>query len=92
MPNKPRRFSRFCGGCWFGELFYEFYWKSKAALYTLHCIGDGDSKAHNEVVKNDPYPGIVVEKECVGQKRLGSCLRNLKGPLTDGKTLGLSFA
>ena len=39
-----------------------------------------------------PYPGIVVEKECVGQKRLGSCLRNLKGPLTDGKTLGLSFA
>ena len=44
------------------------------------------------LVKNDPYSGIVVEKECVGQKRLGSCLRNLKGPLTDGKTLGLSFA
>ena len=34
-------------------------------LRYIHYIGDGDSKAHNEVVKNDPYPGIVVEKECV---------------------------
>ena len=66
-------------------------------LRYTHYIGDGDSKAHNEVVKNDPYPGIVVEEECVDhiQKRLGSCLHNfkhtMKGPLTDGKTLGLSF-
>ena len=66
-------------------------WKLR---YT-HYIGDGDSKAYNEVVKNDPYPGIVVEKlECVGhiQKRLRSRKRNLKhtmkGPLADGKTLG----
>ena len=27
-----------------------------------HYIGDCDSKAHNEVVKIDPYPDIVVEK------------------------------
>ena len=50
---------------------------------------------HLTVVKNDPYPGAVVEKlECAGhiQKHLGSRLRNLKltmkGPLADGKTLG----
>ena len=64
-------------------------------LHYAHYIGDGDSKAYNEVVKNDPYPGIVVKKlECVGymQKCLGSRLRNLKhtikGPLVDGETLG----
>ena len=57
-------------------------------------IGDGDSKANNNVVKNDAHPCIVVEKlECVGhiQKYLGSRLRNLKhtmkGPLVDGNTL-----
>ena len=68
--------------------------ENRKLRYT-HYIGDGDSKAYNEVVKNDPYPGIVVEKlECVGyiQKRLGSRQRNLKhtmkGPLADGKTLG----
>ena len=68
--------------------------ENRKLRYT-HYIGDGDSKAYNEVVKNGPYPGIVVEKlECVGhiQKRLGSRLRNLKhamkGPLADGKTLG----
>ena len=46
-------------------------------LRYTHYIGDGDSKAHNEVVKNDPYPGIIVEKEYAGhiQKRLGSCLQ-----------------
>ena len=66
-------------------------------LHYTHYIGDGDSKANNEVVKNDPYPGIVVKKEYAGhiQKRLGSCLHNLKhtmkGPFTDGKTLRLSF-
>ena len=68
--------------------------ENRKLRYT-HYIGDGDSKTYNEVLKNDPYPGIVVEKlECVGhiQKLLGSRLRNLKhtmkGPLTDGKTLG----
>ena len=67
--------------------------ENRKLRYT-HYIGDGDSKAY-EVVKNDPYPGIVVEKlECVGhiQKRLGSRQRNLKhtmkGPLADCKTLG----
>ena len=70
--------------------------ENRKLRYTHH-IGDGDSKAHNKVVKNDPYPDIVVEKECAGhiQKCLGSCLHNLKrtmkGPLTDGKTLGLFF-
>ena len=70
--------------------------ENRKLRYT-HYIGDGDSKAHNEVVKNDPYPGIVVEEECVDhiQKRLGICLHNfkhtMKGPLTDSKTLGLSF-
>ena len=68
--------------------------ENRKLRYT-HYIGDGDSKTYNEVLKNDPYPGIVVEKlECVGhiRKLLGSRLRNLKhtmkGPLTDGKTLG----
>ena len=68
--------------------------ENRKLRYT-HYIGDDDSKAYNEVVKKDPYPGIVVEKlECVGhiQKPLGSRLRNLKhtmkGPLADGKTLG----
>ena len=63
-------------------------------LRYTHYIGDGDSKAYNDVVKNDAHSGIVVEKlECVGhiQKHLGSRLRNLKhtmkGPLVDGKTL-----
>ena len=40
-------------------------------LHYTHYIGDGYSKACNEVVKNDPYPGIVVEKlECVNHRRL----------------------
>ena len=68
--------------------------ENRKLCYT-HYIGDGDSKAYNEVVKNDPYSGILVEKlECVGyvQKRLGSLLLNLKhtmkGPLADDKALG----
>ena len=68
------------------DYYFKFYWKPKPALY---------SKAYNEVVKNDTYSGIVVEKlECVGhmQKCLDSRLRYLKhtmkGPLADGKKLG----
>ena len=44
-------------------------------------IGDDDTKSYREVVKADPYPGMVVEKgECIGhiQKRVGSRLRRLK--------------
>ena len=68
---------------------------SKRKLRYTHYIGDGDSKSHADVVKNDPYPGIIVEKlECVGhiQKRVGGRLRKLKATnktqLADGKTLG----
>ena len=70
---------------------------SSAETRKLRCtqyIGDGDSKAYLDIVKNDPYPGTAVEKlECVGhiQKRVGNRLRNLrntmKAPLADGKTL-----
>jgi hypothetical protein len=67
----------------------------KRGLRYTHYIGDGDSKAHAEVLKNDPYPGLIVEKlECVGhvQKRVGNRLRKLKSTdktkLADGKTLG----
>ena len=63
-------------------------------LRHTHYIGDGDSKAYLDIVKNDPYPGTVVEKlDCVGhiQKRVGNCLRNfrntMKNLLADGKTL-----
>ena len=67
--------------------------ETRKLRYT-HYIGDGDSKGYLDIVKNDPYPGTVVEKlECVGhiQKRVGNRLRNLrntmKAPLADGKTL-----
>ena len=43
-------------------------------------VGGGDTKSHAEVVKSDPYPGIVMGKrECIGhvQKRVGSWLRKL---------------
>ena len=67
--------------------------ETRKLRYT-HYIGDGDSKAYLDIVKNDPYPGTVVEKlECVGhiQKRVGNRLLNLrntmKTPLADGKTL-----
>ena len=67
--------------------------ENRKLCYTYY-IGDGKSKAYNEVVKNDPYRIVVEKLESVGhiQKRLGSRLRNLKqtmkGPLADGKTLG----
>ena len=67
--------------------------ETRKLRYT-HYIGDGDSKACLDTVKNDAYSGTVVEKlECVGhiQKRVGNRLRNLrntmKAPLADGKTL-----
>ena len=50
----------------------------------LRCktyISDGDTKSYREVVKADPYPGMVVEKgECIGhiQKRVAPRLRRLK--------------
>ena len=58
-------------------------------------IGDGDTKAHQSVVKAKPYGDVVIEKlECIGhvQKRVGSRLRNLvkdmRGKkLSDGKPL-----
>ena len=67
--------------------------ETRKLRYTQY-IGDGDSKAYLDIVKNDPYPGTAVEKlECVGhiQKRVSNRLRNLrntmKAPLADGKTL-----
>lgn len=49
--------------------------------YTKY-LGDGDSKAYNEVVKSQPYgTDCQVQKlECIGhvQKRMGSRLRQLK--------------
>ena len=64
-------------------------------LRYANYIGDGDSKAYNDVVKADPYKGFRVMKgECVGhiQKRVGSRLRKLKKEyggikLSDGKGL-----
>ena len=60
-------------------------------------IRDGDCKAHNAVVEQNPYgPEVPVEKEeCVGhvQKRVGTRLRELKkklvhSKLADGKPIG----
>ena len=64
-------------------------------LRYANYIGDGDSKAYNDVVKADPYKGFrVMEGKCVGhiQKRVGSRLRKLKKEyggikLSDGKGL-----
>ena len=68
--------------------------ETRKLRYT-HYIGDGDSNTYLDIVKNNPYPGTVVEKlECVGQiqKCVGYRLRNLrntmKTPLcADRKTL-----
>ena len=46
----------------------------------ISMISDGDAKTITDIVKMDPYPGIVVEKhECVNHvaKRLGSRLKKL---------------
>ena len=72
--------------------------KRSANSYNLRYkgyIGDGDTKAHQSVVKAKPYGDVVIEKlECIGhvQKRVGSRLRNLvkdtRGKkLSDGKPL-----
>lgn len=60
-----------------------------------YYIGDGDSKSHHDIVKKDPYNGIVIQKlECVGhiQKRVGGRLRKMKATnktkLSDGNVLG----
>ena len=37
------------------------YFEKRMLRYT-HCIGKGESKAYNEVVKNGPYPSTVLEK------------------------------
>ena len=51
-------------------------------LRFLNFIGDGDSKAYDEVVKANPYGDCypVNKGECLGhfQKRVGSRLRKLK--------------
>ena len=67
--------------------------QNRGLRYT-NFIGDGDSKSYLEIVANDPYSGVTVQKlECVGhfQKRVGARLRKLKseikGKLSDGKPL-----
>jgi len=48
--------------------------------YTSY-IGDGDTSSFSDVVSSKPYGNINIEKlECVGhvQKRMGTCLRNLR--------------
>ena len=57
--------------------------ETRKLRYT-HYIGDRDSKTYLDVVKNDPYPGTVVEKlECVGhiQKRVSNRLHNLRNTM-----------
>ena len=64
--------------------------ETRKLRYT-HYVGDGDSKAYLDIVKNDPYPGTVVEKlECVGhiQKRVGNRLRNLRNTVKTLKGRG----
>ena len=68
----------------------------KNGLRYTEFLGDGDSKAHNQVTAEKVYGDVKVEKlECVGhiQKRMGSRLRNLKAKsgrtqLSDGKPIG----
>ena len=66
-----------------------------ACRYT-EFLGDGDCKAHNQLIADKVYGGKEVKKlECIGhiQKRMGSRLRSLKkrwgtAKLTDGKSIG----
>ena len=54
---------------------------SKHGLRYTTYLGDGDTKSFQDVVKSNPYPGIVIKKiECVGhvQKRVGKRLCDLK--------------
>ena len=64
--------------------------QNRGLRYT-NFIGGGDSKSYLEIVANDPYSGVTVQKlECVGdfQKRVGARLRKLKSgnksKLSDG--------
>ena len=92
MTNKSYWLCRIRESCRLSRLFMSSA-ETRKLRYTQY-IGDGDSKAYLDIVKNDPYPGTAVEKlECVGhiQKRVSNRLRNLrntmKAPLADGKTL-----
>ena len=68
----------------------------KSGLRYTEFLGDGDSKAHNQVTAEKVYGDVKVEKlECVGhiQKRMCSQLRSLKTKsgrthLSDGKPIG----
>ena len=67
--------------------------QNRGLRYT-NFIGDGDSKSYLEIVANDPYSGVTVQKlECVEhfQKRVGARLQKIKsenkGKLSDGKPL-----
>ena len=68
----------------------------KHSLRYSEFLGDGDSKAHKELVAEEVYGDIPVTKlECVGhiQKRMGARLRSLKSrsgnaKLSDGKSIG----
>lgn len=67
----------------------------KRGVQYVNFLGDGDSKAFDEVKKYKPYGDKEIKKlECVGHvmKRMGTRLRNLKlksgsKPLSDGKTI-----
>ncbi|GFX49795.1 uncharacterized protein TNCV_3073481 [Trichonephila clavipes] len=63
--------------------------------YTKY-LGDGDSKAFDNIVKNEVYDDncTITKLECIGHvmKRMGSCLRRFKAKmrgqkLSDGKAL-----
>ena len=69
----------------------------KHGLRYFEFLGDGDSKAHKQLLEKKVYgDSITIEKlECVGhiQKRMGSRLRNIKkkfgkNALPDGKSIG----
>ena len=68
----------------------------KYSLRYVDFLGDGDSKAYNQLVESAVYGEKEINKlECVGhiQKRMGSRLRSLKKRmgktrLADGKNIG----
>ena len=70
--------------------------EEKHSLRYTEFLGDGDSKAHKQLLEKKVYGDKPVTKlECVGhiQKRMGSHLRSLKKrcgkePLGDGKSIG----
>lgn len=77
------------------EMFRES--EAKYGIRYKYFLGDGDSSAYPNVVKEQPYgPEFeIIKRECVGhvQKRMGSRLRTLKKKwgktkLADGKSIG----